>query len=198
MMSICCCSVRPKPGMSATPSRLASSSMTKWLVRGPSGGSISFGPSDDVLVAAALVDVVMLEEHGGRQHDVGELGRVGHELLVHAGEQVVAQEALLHQPLLGRDIGRVGVLDQHRRHRRAAIERVRGAGQHLADARLVEIADRADRAARVPSSIVLVELEDARIGMEGAAALILPAPVTAAMQDAACMLTEPLRWRAKP
>ncbi len=48
---------------------------------------------DDVLVAAAPVDVVMLEEHRRRQHDVGHLGRVGHDLLVHGDEQVVAGKA---------------------------------------------------------------------------------------------------------
>ena len=149
--------------------------MTKWLVRGPSGGSISFGPERDVLVAAAAIDVVMLQEHRGRQHDVGELCRIGHELLVHAGEEVVAQQALLHQPLLGRDIRRIGVLDQHRRHRRTAIERVCGARQHRADPRMVEIADVAGREVAVPSSTALVELEDAGVGVERAAALILPA-----------------------
>ena len=35
----------------------------------------------------------MLGEHRRRQHDVGELGGVGHELLVDADEQIVAQEA---------------------------------------------------------------------------------------------------------
>ena len=115
-----------------------------------------------MLVAAAAIDVVMLEEHGGRQHDVGELGRVGHELLVHAGEQVVAQEALLHQPLLRRDIGRIGVLDQHRRHRRPADRaRLGVAGQHRADARLVEMAD-ARIAQRRAFELALVELEDVR------------------------------------
>ena len=30
---------------------------------------------DDIAVPAALVDVVMLQEHGGRQHEVGHLQR---------------------------------------------------------------------------------------------------------------------------
>ena len=69
-------------------------------------------PEQDVLVAAALVEVVVLHEHGRRQHDVGHQGRLGHELLVHADEQVLAGKAPLHQLLLGRDRDRVGVLDQ--------------------------------------------------------------------------------------
>ena len=39
----------------------------------PLGRVDQLRPEDDVLVAAAAIDVVMLEEHGGRQHDVGEL-----------------------------------------------------------------------------------------------------------------------------
>ena len=128
-----------------------------------------------MLIAAAAIDVVMLEEHGGRQDDVGQLRRVGHELLVHAGEEVLAAKSLDHQPLLGCDIGGVGVLDEQRRHRRAAVERRGIAGEDRADARLVEVADaRIDEAAAFEQA--LVELEDARIGVEGATALISPGP----------------------
>ena len=113
----------------------------------PLGRVDQFRAEIDVLVAAAAIDVVMFEEHGGGQHDVGEFCRVGHELLVHAGEQVVAQKALLHQALLGRDVDRVGVLDEQRGDRRAAVERILVAHQHRADARMVEIADLRGRAA---------------------------------------------------
>ncbi len=51
------------------------------------------GAEQDVVVAAAAIEVVVLDEHGGGQDDVGELGRVGHELLVHGDEQVVARES---------------------------------------------------------------------------------------------------------
>jgi hypothetical protein len=37
----------------------------------------------------------MLEKLRRRQHDVGHLGRLGHELLMHDGEEVLAGEALL-------------------------------------------------------------------------------------------------------
>jgi hypothetical protein len=43
----------------------------------------------------------MLEEHGGRQYDVGEPRRVGHELLVHRHEQVVPGEAAVHLAEVG-------------------------------------------------------------------------------------------------
>ena len=45
-------------------------------------------------VAAGGVDIVMLEEGRGRQHDIGHLRRIGHELLMHADEEIVAREAL--------------------------------------------------------------------------------------------------------
>ena len=44
----------------------------------------------DMLLAAALVDVVVLDEHRGGQDDIGHAGGVGHHLLVHDGEQILA------------------------------------------------------------------------------------------------------------
>src|SRR5690606_8751025 len=67
-----------------------------------------------------------------------------------------------------------GVLDQHRRDRRTAIERVLVPHQHRADARMVEIADRRIAQAGALDQ-TLVQPEDAGIGVERAAALILPA-----------------------
>ena len=96
------------------------------------------GPQHDVLVPAALVDVVVLEEHGGRQHHVGHLRGGRHELLVDADEQVLAREACLHLALLGRHLHGVGVLDEEGGHGRAALDVVGVAGEHRADARLVE------------------------------------------------------------
>ena len=49
----------------------------------------------------AAVDVPVLDLRGGRQHVVGQVGRVGHELLQHHGEQVLARKA-------GHDLGRLG------------------------------------------------------------------------------------------
>ena len=92
-------------------------------------------------MAAALIDVVMLEEHGGRQHDIGEFRRFGHELLVHAGEQILARQSLLHLGLVGRHRGRIGVLDDHRHHRRPASEVIGIVQQRRPDAALVDVAD---------------------------------------------------------
>ncbi len=79
----------------------------------------------DVLVAAALIDVIMFEKHGGGQNDVGEFRRLGHELLMHADEEILARQALLHLGLVGRDGSRIGVLNEHGLDRRAAGEIVR-------------------------------------------------------------------------
>ena len=100
----------------------------------------------------------MLEEHRSRQNDIGDLRCIGHELFMHTGEQVLAQETFLHQPLLGRDIHRIGVLDKQRRHRRAAIKRIRRIGEHGADARMIEIAHLGVPVA-VAFKQILVELE---------------------------------------
>ena len=126
-------------------------------------------------MTATAIDVVMFQECRRRQHDVGHLGRFGHELLVHADEQVLARKALLDLGLVGADRERIGVLHDHRRHRRPAPQRLGIAGQDRADARLVEHAHRA-----VPDvesfDQRLVELVDIGIDVEGAAALQLPGP----------------------
>ena len=93
-------------------------------------------------VRAGLVDVVVLEEHGGRQDDVGHGRGVGQELLVHGDEQIGPREAAVHLAELGGDAHRVGVLDQQRVDRAAALQRLGLAGQDRADPRLVQRADR--------------------------------------------------------
>ena len=128
---------------------------TSWFERHSPGGSTSFGPSMHVLVPAALVEVVVLHEHRRRQDDVGHHGRLGHELLVHADEEVLAGKAPLHELLLRRDRDRIGVLDEHRGHRRAVQQRLGIAGEHAPDLRLVELAARRGRSTSRPSIRVL-------------------------------------------
>ncbi len=149
-------------------------------------------------VRAGLVDVGMLEEHGGRQDDVGHARRVGQELLVHGDEQVVAREAPVHLAEVGRDAHRVGVLDQQRVDRPAAGERVGLADQDRADPRLVEQADR--RIAGV-QALDQSSCPSGR-GRPNCRAHRRPAccqaPVTTGRQEAACMAAAPLRERVKP
>src|SRR5207247_6043030 len=94
------------------------------------------GPELDVLVAAALVEVVVLEKHGRGQGNVGHAGGLGHELLVYADEQVLAGKAALDEILLRRDRHRIGVLDDQRGDRRATKQGLRLADQERSDAPL--------------------------------------------------------------
>ena len=71
-----------------------------------------------VEVPVGLVQVVVLEGRGRGQHDVREVDGVRLEEVVHDDEEVLAREARVHAPLVGRDRGRVGVVDVERLHRR--------------------------------------------------------------------------------
>src|SRR5690606_37867433 len=55
------------------------------------------GADHKILMPAALVDVVMLHEHRSRKDHVREFSGVRHELLMDAGEEVVAEEASFHK-----------------------------------------------------------------------------------------------------
>ena len=72
----------------------------------------------EINVPAAGIHIVMLEEHGRRQDDIGEFRGLCHELFVNDQKQIVAAEALMHLVLVRTDNGRIGVLDQHRLDRR--------------------------------------------------------------------------------
>ena len=96
----------------------------------------------EVRVAARGVEVVVLEEHGRGEHDVGIGGRLGQELLVDAQEQVLPRETLVHQVELGAHHRGIRVLDEHGRDGRPAVERLGIAGQDRPEPRLVERADR--------------------------------------------------------
>src|SRR3546814_4596656 len=95
-------------------------------------------------VCSSDLDVVMLEEGGRRQHDVGHGGGLGEELLVKTDEQVAAGEAALDGAGIGRDLQRIRVLDVERRHRRAVTQVPPVAAEDGADARHVEDADRSE------------------------------------------------------
>ena len=43
-------------------------------------------------LAAGAIDIVVLDEHRGGQHDIGDVSRLGHELLVHRDEEIVAEQ----------------------------------------------------------------------------------------------------------
>ncbi len=133
------------------------------------------GAQQNVLVAAALIEVVVLDEHGRGQHDVGEFRRCGHEMLVHAHEQILARKARLHLALLRRDLHRVHVLDEQRRHGRPIPQVGAVAREHGADARHVERAHLGiERVEAFDEG--LVPVEDGAVIVEGAATFVQPSP----------------------
>ena len=108
------------------------------------GGSISLARHLEDGVAARGVEVVVLEERRGRQHDVGEGRRLGQELLVHADEQVLAREAA-RAPCSssGQTIAGLVFWTSIAVTGGPPFERLGVAGQDRPEARLVELADRA-------------------------------------------------------
>lgn len=101
-------------------------------------------------MAATGIVVVVLEEHGRGQDDVGELRRLGHELLVDHEEQVLARQPLMDVCLIGGDGRGIGVLDEHRLDRRPVLESAFVAAKDRADLGHVE---RPGRSARQPLSL---------------------------------------------
>jgi hypothetical protein len=83
-----------------------------------------------VLVASGGVEIVMLQEHGRGQDDIGIARRLSHELLVNARENVVARKSAANLRLMRIDRERIGVLDQHGPHGRASSQGLRVAREH--------------------------------------------------------------------
>src|SRR6516165_9338143 len=130
-------------------------------------------PEQNVLMPAALIDVVMLEEHGRRQHNVCHARGLGHKLLMYAREQIFARKAAFHQFLLGTHGNRIGVLDQHRGHWRTAAERRGLAAQDWAEARLIQHSDRwIDRVEAFDHGALPVK--DRAVVVKSPAALVAP------------------------
>ena len=77
-----------------------------------------------VQVAVRAVDVDLLELRRGGQQDVGEVGGIGLEDLVHDAEQVLAREARAHLARLRRDRDRIASC---RRRSRGPADRARRA-----------------------------------------------------------------------
>ncbi|MCY1303036.1 hypothetical protein D9M70_527240 [compost metagenome] len=129
------------------------------------------GPKHHMLLTAATINIVMLEEGRRRQNDISHLCRIRHELLMHSDKQVFTSKTFAHQTLFRRYIHRIGILDQHRSHRRTAIKCFAIARQDAPDLGLIEEAD-IHILHRATFNLALVHLEDAGIGMKCAAALV--------------------------
>ena len=86
-------------------------------------------------------EIVLLEERGGRQHDVGVARRVGHHLVEDDRRQIVALEALPHEVLVRDRRERIAVVDEEHLH-----GRVDRSGQHAAE--VIHVDERASAARR--------------------------------------------------
>ena len=96
----------------------------------------------DELMSTALINVVMFQEHGGWQHNIRQFIRFGHELFMHADEQIIAGKTLLYCILVRRDRNRVGVLGEQDSDRRPALQIMGVIVQDRAYAALVQHANR--------------------------------------------------------
>jgi len=113
------------------------------LAHGRDGGAVQ----QHIGVAIRGVHIPMLQLGGGGQHVVGQVGRVGHEVLQHHGEQVVAHQAPRHLGRLRRHRQRVAVVHDQRFNRALGGVRLQ-AQQGVADGRHVDAA-RLSRAQQV-------------------------------------------------
>ncbi len=88
-------------------------------------------------MAVGSLHVLVLEEGGGGEQDVGVVGGVGEELLVDDGEEVGLRHSAQDLGLVGRDGGGVRVVDEERLHWRV-VELGEGMAQlgHVDDARV--------------------------------------------------------------
>ena len=114
--------------------------------------------------AVGAIEIVGLEVVRRRQHDVGVLRRVGHEGIVHHGEQVLAQKALLHLVDLGAGHRRIVG-----RHVERADRRVLHVQKLFAQAQVIDVARRGRP--RGPADGGVVEVARRRGQQQRAAAL---------------------------
>ena len=95
----------------------------------------------EIEVAERAVQVRMLHRGRGRQHEVRVVCRVGHHLLVHHREEVLAGEPAQHQRLVRADGGGIRRVDVERLHRRSHVR----VGQRAAEPDHVDHARRRRR-----------------------------------------------------
>ena len=156
------------------------------------------GAEDEVLVAAAAIDIVVLKKGGRRQHHVRHLRGLGHELLVDADEQIVARKAALDLVLVGRNRHRIGVLDDQRREPARRPARLRVSPVKIAPMRDWSSMRTERSRTSSPSINVLSSWKMSALMWKAPPPSYCQAPVTAGMQLAACMLAAPLRERENP
>ena len=61
----------------------------------------NFGSEQNMLMAAPLINIIVLQKHRGGQNDIGVSRRFRHKLLVYTNKQIFALEPALDNILIG-------------------------------------------------------------------------------------------------
>ena len=149
---------------SLRPMRLASAWATSKFDRASPCGLAACAAPLHPVGAVGAIEIVGLEVVRRRQHDVGVLRRVGHEGIVHHGEQVLARKTLLHLVDLGAGHRRIVG-----RHVERADRRVLHVQKLFAQAQVIDVARRGRP--RGPADGGVVEIARRRGQQQRAAAL---------------------------
>ena len=122
----------------------------------------------------------------GRQHDVGVTRGIGHELLVHDGEQVLALQAFDNQILIGQGHHRIQVVDHEPGDGRCHA----GVGQHPPELREVHAARRFRQGRRCENRAVVETLVEQIAGEMTDTAAEIPPRAGQGRQTGDCTKTE--------
>ena len=128
-----------------------------------------------MLVATALVHIVMLKKHRGRQHDVRNPGGFGHELFVNTDEQIRPGKSSVHSVQVRGYRHGIGVLYEQRSHRRTIPDILLVIHQYRTDSGLIEHPDTGITNVQ-PFDQCPIPVIDITIIVKCAATLIEPAP----------------------
>lgn len=72
-----------------------------------------FGFEQNMVLVVVVIDVVVFDEYGGWQDDIGYFGCFGQELFVYGYEEVFVGEVFVDKVLFGGDVYWIGILDQY-------------------------------------------------------------------------------------
>ena len=67
-------------------------------------------------MTAGGIQIIVFQKHRSRQHNISKQRRLGHELFMHDGKQVLTAQAFEHAPCLGSNNGGVGILHKQSSH----------------------------------------------------------------------------------
>src|SRR6516162_3119554 len=98
---------------------------------------VQLGAKNEILMAPATVNIIVLKKSGCWQHHIRHECRLGHELLVHTDKEIVTRESPLDLALIGRNRNWIGVLDNERMNGTAALQPITLTRQDGTNTRLI-------------------------------------------------------------